>query len=120
MHCFGLSNCIWASDWPYLKARARLDYGALLKLEERRFTTDELHQLMWLTPQKVLGMSSMSSKPLSQKHVVDLNGRVSDFFHFFELFFYCIGPNISVFAHQNHGTRIALLANAPNVQVSNL
>ena len=59
VHCFGLSNCMWASDWPYLKASAKLDYGALLKLEERRFTTDELHQLMWLTPQKVLGLSSM-------------------------------------------------------------
>jgi len=53
---FGLDHCIWASDWPYLKASARLDYGALLKIEERRFTKEECHQLMWTTPQRVMGL----------------------------------------------------------------
>jgi len=56
VHTFGLDHCIWASDWPYLKATARLDYGVLLKLEEARFSTHELHQLMWTTPKRVLGI----------------------------------------------------------------
>jgi predicted TIM-barrel fold metal-dependent hydrolase len=56
VHTFGLDHCIWASDWPYLKATARLDYGALLKLEEQRFSKEELHQLMWATPKRVLGL----------------------------------------------------------------
>ncbi|MFM7332702.1 MAG: amidohydrolase family protein [Brachymonas sp.] len=29
---FGLQRCIWASDWPYLKAPYRLDYGPMLAL----------------------------------------------------------------------------------------
>jgi len=52
---FGLEHCVWASDWPYLKANARLDYGALLKLEEGRFSKSELKQLMWLSPKRVMG-----------------------------------------------------------------
>ena len=32
---FGADRCIWASDWPYLRATSRLDYGPMLKLTER-------------------------------------------------------------------------------------
>ena len=46
---FGLSNCVWASDWPYLKAPYRLDYGPMLRTYESMFTAQERHQLLWLS-----------------------------------------------------------------------
>ncbi len=52
---FGLENCVWASDWPYLKAPYRLDYGPMLKTYEALFTVEERHQLMWLSPKRHFG-----------------------------------------------------------------
>jgi len=51
----GLEQCIWASDWPYLKAPYRLDYGPMLKLVEQRFTLEQRKTLFWDTPKKLFG-----------------------------------------------------------------
>lgn len=51
----GLEQCIWASDWPYLKAPYRLDYGPMLKLVEKRFTVEQRQTLFWDTPKKLFG-----------------------------------------------------------------
>ena len=50
---FGLNQCIWASDWPYLKAPYRVDYGPMLKWIEQRFTIEERQKLLWNTPQQL-------------------------------------------------------------------
>ena len=50
---FGPERCMWASDWPYLRAGYRLDYGTLLKLAERWFTPLQCRQMMWDTPKKL-------------------------------------------------------------------
>ena len=50
---FGPERCIWASDWPYLRATYRLDYGTLLKLAESWFTPAQCRQMMWDTPKKL-------------------------------------------------------------------
>lgn len=50
---FGLEQCIWASDWPYLKAPYRVDYGPMLKWVEKRFTANERRALLWDTPQRL-------------------------------------------------------------------
>ena len=55
LKAYGLSQCIWASDWPYLKAPYRLDLGPLIKWVERRFSKEERHQLMWETPKRIFG-----------------------------------------------------------------
>ncbi len=55
MRAFGPERCIWASDWPHLRADYRLDYGTLLTLAERWFTPDECRQMMWDAPAKLLG-----------------------------------------------------------------
>lgn len=34
---FGIDNCIWGSDWPFLRAPERIDYGTLLKTVEKFF-----------------------------------------------------------------------------------
>jgi len=44
---FGLEQCVWASDWPYLKAPYRLDYGPMLKIYETEFTEKERAILMY-------------------------------------------------------------------------
>ncbi|PUE26190.1 2-pyrone-4,6-dicarboxylate hydrolase [Limnohabitans sp. JirII-29] len=55
VQAFGMSRCIWASDWPYLKAPYRLDYGTLLKLVERKFSPEDLQQVMWDNPKRLFG-----------------------------------------------------------------
>jgi hypothetical protein len=50
---FGPEQCIWASDWPYLRADFRLDYGTLLALADDWFTEYERRQIMWDTPSKI-------------------------------------------------------------------
>ena len=50
---FGPARCIWASDWPYLRADYRLDYGTLLKLAENWFTPNQCQHLMWDTPKQL-------------------------------------------------------------------
>lgn len=53
---FGLDHCMWASDWPYLRAQDRQDYGPLLKHVERLFPNpSDRHQLLWQTPQRLFG-----------------------------------------------------------------
>jgi predicted TIM-barrel fold metal-dependent hydrolase len=47
---FGLKNTVWASDWPYIKAPFRLDYGPMLCTYASLFNEDERHQLMWASP----------------------------------------------------------------------
>jgi predicted TIM-barrel fold metal-dependent hydrolase len=50
---FGPNNCIWASDWPYLKASARLDYGPMLALGLTQMSRAERHQVLWETPARL-------------------------------------------------------------------
>lgn len=55
IQAFGLQNCLWASDWPYLKAPFRLDYGPMLKRWESYLTAQERRQLMWDNPKRMFG-----------------------------------------------------------------
>lgn len=52
---FDLTNCVWASDWPYLKAPYRLDYGPLLRVYEDWFSAQDRHQLMYLSAKHHFG-----------------------------------------------------------------
>ncbi len=55
---FTLDRCLWASDWPYLRAPARVDYGVLLKLVLARFPdASDRRKLLWDTPQELLGFA---------------------------------------------------------------
>ena len=55
---FTLDACLWASDWPFLKAAQRLDYGPLLKLVERWFPDPaDRRRLLWDTPRRLLGFA---------------------------------------------------------------
>ncbi len=54
-HDFGLSQCMWASDWPYLKGASRLDYGPMMALYAQMFSALECEQIMWHSPKSQLG-----------------------------------------------------------------
>jgi predicted TIM-barrel fold metal-dependent hydrolase len=49
---FTLDACMWASDWPFLRAPARVDYGVLLALVMQLFP-DVAHRrkVLWETPE---------------------------------------------------------------------
>jgi predicted TIM-barrel fold metal-dependent hydrolase len=55
---FTLDNCLWASDWPFLKAPQRLDVGPLLRHVERLLPDEtDRRKLFWDTPRRWLGFS---------------------------------------------------------------
>jgi len=48
---FTLDACIWGSDWPFLRAPERIDYGTLLMLVEKLFpNVADRRKLFWETP----------------------------------------------------------------------
>ncbi len=53
---FTLDRCLWASDWPYLRAPDRQDLGPLLHLVPRLFPdAADRRKLFWDTPAALLG-----------------------------------------------------------------
>ncbi|HUH92736.1 MAG TPA: amidohydrolase family protein [Casimicrobiaceae bacterium] len=58
IEAFTLDRCLWASDWPYLRAPTRVDYGVLLKLVLALVPdASERRKLLWKTPRELLGFS---------------------------------------------------------------
>jgi predicted TIM-barrel fold metal-dependent hydrolase len=53
---FTLDHCLWASDWPYLRAPERQDYGPLVDLVEMLFpSVADRRTLLWDTPRRLFG-----------------------------------------------------------------
>jgi predicted TIM-barrel fold metal-dependent hydrolase len=53
---FTLDRCMWASDWPFLRAPERLDYGPLLGLAAQLFPDEaDRKALFWDTPRRLFG-----------------------------------------------------------------
>lgn len=55
LDAFGLEQCLWASDWPYLRAPFRLDYGPMLKHWEPLLDARQRRQIMWDNPVRCFG-----------------------------------------------------------------
>ena len=56
VEAFTLEACLWASDWPFLRAPQRLDVGPLLRHVERLFPDRaDRRKLFWDTPRRWLG-----------------------------------------------------------------
>jgi predicted TIM-barrel fold metal-dependent hydrolase len=54
---FGPEGCVWASDWPFLRAPRRIDYGPLLGLFERLVPDPaDRRKVLWDTPRRLLGV----------------------------------------------------------------
>ena len=53
---FTLDHCLWSSDWPFLRAPERQDYGPLVELAEMLFPDEaDRRKLFWDTPRRLLG-----------------------------------------------------------------
>ena len=49
-------SLVWASDWPFLRAPDRIDYGPLLRLFEQRLPDAAARQaIFWDTPRRLFG-----------------------------------------------------------------
>ena len=56
LDAFTLDACLWASDWPFLRAPQRLDVGPLLRQVERLLPDEaDRRRLFWDTPRRWLG-----------------------------------------------------------------
>ncbi|WP_441234082.1 amidohydrolase family protein [Bradyrhizobium sp. 930_D9_N1_4] len=56
VEAFTLDRCVWGSDYPFLRAPERLDYGPLLAVLTKLFPdASDQHRLLWRTPAKLLG-----------------------------------------------------------------
>ena len=56
VEAFTLDRCVWGSDYPFLRAAERLDYGPLLAVLTKLFPDlGDRHRLLWRTPAKLLG-----------------------------------------------------------------
>ncbi|MET4389143.1 putative TIM-barrel fold metal-dependent hydrolase [Bradyrhizobium sp. F1.4.3] len=60
---FTLDRCVWGSDYPFLRAPERLDYGPLLAVLTRLFPDpDDQRRLLWRTPAKLLGFDGAADQ----------------------------------------------------------
>ncbi|MGC1332211.1 amidohydrolase family protein [Pseudomonas sp.] len=58
LEAFGAENCMWGSDWPFLRATERMDIGTLLLLVEQMFPDQKVReQILWATPKRVFGFA---------------------------------------------------------------
>lgn len=56
LDAFGPEHCVWASDWPFLKAPQRLDHGPLLQLFAQTVPDQAMRQaILWDTPMQLFG-----------------------------------------------------------------
>lgn len=59
LDAFTPERCMWASDWPYLRAPARVDYGVLLADIETLLPDPQTRrQVLWGTPAALFGFAS--------------------------------------------------------------
>lgn len=57
LDAFTPDACLWASDWPFLRAPQRLDIGPLLRLAEQLLPDPaDRRRLFWDTPRRWLGV----------------------------------------------------------------
>jgi predicted TIM-barrel fold metal-dependent hydrolase len=55
---FGPDRCVWGSDWPFLRAPERIDYGPLLTLIEQLVPEPaDRSKLLWHTPNRLFGFA---------------------------------------------------------------
>ncbi|MEO6015927.1 MAG: amidohydrolase family protein [Polaromonas sp.] len=58
LQAFGADHCVWASDWPFLRAPWRLDYGPLLQLFAHTVPDPQDRQkILWDTPKRLFGFA---------------------------------------------------------------
>ena len=65
LEAFGPEHCVWASDWPFLRAPRRLDYGPLLQLFAQTVPDEAMRQaIQWRTPVRLFGFGVGQTDPI--------------------------------------------------------
>jgi predicted TIM-barrel fold metal-dependent hydrolase len=66
IRAFGPDACVWGSDWPFLRAPERIDYGPLLTLIEHLVPERaDRSKLLWHTPNRLFGFAAPPPPPPS-------------------------------------------------------
>ncbi|HZK56394.1 MAG TPA: amidohydrolase family protein [Desulfosporosinus sp.] len=53
---FGSHKCIWGSDWPFIRAKERVDYGILLSIFKSIFPDEEMRSdMLYHNPARIFG-----------------------------------------------------------------
>ena len=56
IEAFTLDNCVWGSDWPFVRIPKRIDYGPTRRLLERWVPdADDRRKVLWDTPKRWFG-----------------------------------------------------------------
>ncbi|WP_439597569.1 amidohydrolase family protein [Falsiroseomonas sp.] len=57
IEAFGIDRCIWGSDWPFLRATSRTDFGPLLAALHRVVPdAADRERVLWRNPARLFGM----------------------------------------------------------------
>ncbi len=60
IEAYGLDNCVWGSDWPFVRVDRRIDYGPLRALVDRWLPdAADRHKVLWETPQRWFGFQPL-------------------------------------------------------------
>jgi len=56
VEAFTPDHCVWGSDWPFLRAPERVDYGPLLDLVAELLPDPvDRDRIFWQTPRRLFG-----------------------------------------------------------------
>ena len=56
LEAFTPDRCLWGSDWPFLRAPERIDYGLVLALVEQLIPDPvDRRKVLWETPARLFG-----------------------------------------------------------------
>ncbi len=70
LEAFTPDRCMWGSDWPFLRAPERIDYGLVLALIERLIPDpDERRKVLWDTPMRLFGFDGSAPGDLPEEHL---------------------------------------------------
>ncbi|MGX7003299.1 amidohydrolase family protein [Caballeronia sp. KNU42] len=62
LRAFGPDRCVWGSDWPFLRASARMDYAPLLTLVQRLIPDPDVRRcVLWTTPSRLFDFEACDS-----------------------------------------------------------
>jgi predicted TIM-barrel fold metal-dependent hydrolase len=56
IEAFTLDNCVWGSDWPYVRMDERMDYGPPFTCLARWLpNAEDRHKVLWDSPARLFG-----------------------------------------------------------------
>ena len=56
---FTMDRCVWGSDWPFLRARSRVDYGPQLSALARWVpNAEDRERVLWKNPSRIFGFKA--------------------------------------------------------------